>query len=799
MSEALPADALRPGVLAAAAAGRAMIVTAPTGSGKSTRVPVFLAEAVPGRVLVLEPRRLSARALAARVAELSRTALGEGVGYQVRHDSRATARTKIVFQTYGVFVQRLLREPELPGVDAVALDEFHERTLDADLALAWLTALRRRRPRLVVAAMSATLDSQGLARHLPEAARLEASGRSFPVEVRHWPASEGEGAPRAAARALRELAREGLDGSVLVFLPGISEIRRFLEEVGPLCRERGLEALALHGSMDFDAQARVLEAPNAPRVIAATNVAETGLTVPGVTAVIDSGLHRLAQFDPARGVNALRVARISRANAEQRAGRAGRTAPGRCVRLWSRAEEASMAAALAPEIERLELSSLALSAAALPEPPLWLTPPRPAALSEARAQLTALGALDAAGAITPRGRSLAALPAPPRVAAVIEGARALGPAAFERACAMAAAFESAGERVAPGSVELAEAAGELAAGAAWVPREARETFRRLAAGGASAREDAPNAQDALARLWIESFAQRLGAREGEGGYYRLADGRGVTLSSGAPGVILALDARERGGAGRASRVEAALYLALDARTLERLYPGECAWTDACEFDERAGRAVFERRLLFRGLVLERRARAARGGESAMAAQALAEAYASGRLRHPGFDERVEQVLARAAIARALYPDLGYPAFDAGDWALIYGEAFAGSSTRDEAERADLLAPLMRYLGPELTAHLDAVLPASRRLPSGRAGRFAYFPPGRAELSARLGDFVGMTGTLTLCEGRLPVIFDVQAPNRRTVQKTSDLSSFWANAYPGIKKELQRRYPKHPWP
>ena len=804
MSQALPIAAFREKIVCEIRRAGSLILAAPTGSGKSTQTPQFLLGKFPGKILVLEPRRLSARSLAGRVALETRTALGTTVGYQVRFDSRCGPDTAIVFQTYGVFLAQMLKSPDLPGVGAVLLDEFHERTLECDLALAWLKILRKgRRPDLKIVVMSATLEAEELSRYLPEAARVEVAGRLFPVDIRHHPLGAREGPAEGALAALRELARDGLDGSVLVFMPGLREIRRALTVMSPYCREQNLELHALHGSMDLVEQGRVLEESPQRRVIVATNVAETGLTIPQVTMVIDSGLHRVAAYDAARGINTLYLSRISRGNALQRAGRAGRTAPGRCVRLWSKADETGMSASLKPEILRLELSGLRLQAASLSEPVEFITAPSEAAWAGAGRLLAALGAIDAGGRVTARGRELLRYPAAPRVAAVLEAARVLGRETFERACAMAAVFETAGDRRPDQAADLSALASDLAAGGREdVSWEAAEIFRQLKRLYKEESGAAPAASaDALSRAWLGAFTDRLAAREGEGSFYRLADGRGALLpvAKDAPPLILALDVRERAGGGQARQVGVNLFMPFETEAVVRAYPNECAWAPVAEFDERKRRVVKEERLTFRGLVLARREVAARKDDRKVAAELWAEKFSSGELEHPGFDERARQLVVRVKLARSLYPDMGYPDLGADDWRLIYGEVCSGRNSLKDIERVSLLPHIESYLGRALTDFLERALPATRRLPSGKTGRFTYHESHPPELSARLGDFVKMTGTLSLCEGRLAVSFDILAPNYRTVQKTKDLSSFWANTYPTVKKELQRRYPKHPWP
>ena len=803
MHAPLPIRAFRERILAEIDRAQELILSAPTGSGKSTQTPQYLIERVPGTILVLEPRRIAARSLAARVAAETKTELGANIGYQVRFEARCAADTKVVYQTYGVFVSRLLRDPLLPGVGAVLLDEFHERTLECDLALAWLKTLRAHgRPDLKIAAMSATLDAGDLSRYLPEAARVDVPGRLFPVDIRYRPPAASEKPEHGALGALRELAREGLDGSVLIFMPGASEIRRTMAVLTPYCREHGLELWALHGSLELAEQQRVLEQSPRRRVIVATNVAETGLTIAQVSAVIDSGLHRVAAYDAARGVNTLYLSRISRGNAAQRAGRAGRTKPGRCVRLWSCGDETGMADALKPEILRLELSALRLQASSLPRPVQWITAPPEAAWNQAGKCLSSLGAQDASGRVTTKGRGLLRYPAPPRLAAVLDAAQNFDFETYERACAMVAVFESAGERRRNSSGNLLALATDLLAGAledgSW---EASGIFRQLKKLRDN-RDAAPTpAPGALVRAWLEAFSDRLASREGQGAFYRLADGRGALLDveKNPPPLILALDVCERAGGGRARQVGISLFLPIDVESVREVFADECAWAPASEFDERSRRVIKEERLMFRGLALARRELAPRGDDRRSTADIWAEKFASGELRHPGLDERALQLVARIALARRLYPNLGYPEMNADDWRLIYSEACAGRNSLKDIERADLLAHIEAYLGQALASHLGRVLPAAKRLPSGKMGRFTYHESRPPELSARLGDFLKMTGTLSLCEGRLPVTFDILAPNHRTVQKTSDLDSFWRNAYPAIKKELQRRYPRHPWP
>ncbi|MDD5629830.1 MAG: ATP-dependent helicase C-terminal domain-containing protein, partial [Elusimicrobia bacterium] len=632
-------------------------------------------------------------------------------------------------------------------------------------------------------------------------AAVDVPGRLFPVEVCHQPPEAREDLPRQALRALRALLAQGGKGSVLVFMPGMREILRTASALGPLCREQGLELLTLHGSMELSEQQKVLDPDSAGgRVIISTNVAETSLTIPGVAAVIDSGLHRMAGYSAARGINTLYLSRISRGSAAQRAGRAGRTGPGVCVRLWSHAEESSMPEAVPPEILRLELGALLLRAAALPAPLDWLSPPPEPAYQAAERLLEDLGAVSG-GKITPRGRELLRYPVSPRLAAVLLDSRRLGAEGLSRACAMAAVLESPMSRRRGQAADLSELAEDLRSGRAEdLPWEAGEIFRQLERIAGEPESGGPGGD---AAVWLSAYAQRLAARLGQGQSYQLADGRRVLLpvekGRRPPPLILALEVEETAGAGQARQVSAPVYLPLDAQAVTRAYPKDCAWRTGLDFDEEQRRVVKTEKLLFRDLAIAVKPLNMSPADRKAAAAVWAEKFACGELRHPGRDEKLEQLLARISLARRFYPELGLPAMDADDWRLIYEEACAGKNSWAEMEKASLESAVGRYLGSALTAFLDQTLPLRQKLARGRSGKLTYSESQPPELAARLEDFAGMSGTLSLCGGRLPVTFDILSPGFRTVQKTQDLSSFWKNAYPAVKKELQRRYPKHPWP
>jgi ATP-dependent helicase HrpB len=802
------ADAIRAAVRAS---GR-LILSAPPGTGKSTQVPGLLA-ADDRQVVVLQPRRIAARSLAHRVAAEAGEAVGGRVGYQVRFEQAHGPETRILFQTYGVFWQRLLGDPTAAGVGVVVLDEFHERSLEADAVLAWLTRLQAtQRPDLALVVMSATLEVSALRAHWPDAPSLAVDGGLHPVTVEHLPPRGHEPVWEGAVRAFRHLLATGERGSVLVFMPGTHEIRRTLDALGPVCAEAGYEALALHGAQGAAEQQRVLAAPaERPCVVVATNVAETSLTIPGVTAVIDSGLARQASHDAERGLDVLTLGRVALSNMTQRAGRAGRLGPGRCVRLWPRSLESSLPEALPPELARRDLARLALEVAALPGEPAWLEPPPPDRWAFAREHLRRLGALDEGGHLTALGRRLTAHPVAPALARVLEAAREAGVVTL--VAAMVAVLEAADRRAIADEGDLyllgldlvaaAEGGGIRRAG--WA-REVVETWRQLtrqlrpeAPDRALARlpeAEAADRRERVTRCWLAALADRLAARQGPS--YVLADGRRGVLGAGRTEAawVLALSLHEQAtGGGRQATIP--LYLPVDP-----------AWTEAAEaatptvvvtWDAARERVVQERVWVASGLPVRREPLPAADWDRAAAEALIAGKLLAGEVRLAARDEDVEQLVRRIRRAAEVWPELGAPALGDDDWEVLYHELARGKAGPAAITRDELVAVLREYVGWPAIDRLERAAPRTWRLPSGRQARLTFPEDGPPELSARLGDMIGLTGTLALFEGRLPVCFDILAPNFRTVQKTFDMTGFWERTYPEVKKELRRRYPKHPWP
>ncbi len=792
------------------ASRKRLILSAPPGTGKSTQVPQFLLPEA-STAVVLQPRRIAARSLAARVAAERGEPLGETVGYQVRFERSVSERTRLIFATYGVFWQRIQQEPTLPGVSLVILDEFHERTLEADACLAWLKRLQEgARPDLSLVVMSATLEGAALSEYLDQPPFLEVDARAHEVAIAYQSPQPHEPLWSQAARGFRHLLSEGLDGSVLIFMPGVGEIRRTVDALEPICRERGFRVLELSGSQTPEAQQKALSLPaSEPCVIVSTNVAETSLTIPGVVAVIDSGLARHAAYDPHRDLDTLHLGMISRQNATQRAGRAGRLGPGRCLRLWPQTHESAMPEALAPEIGRLDLSRLALASAALPEPLQWLDPPPSDRWERTVERLRSLEALDDAGGLTSLGSRLLRFPLPPALARVLMAARESGCATL--AAAMVALLEAADRRSVADEGDLYRLGVALAQdprAKTW-GREVGETFRQIRDLARPSEADRAQAEAALeadspadrerrrqvTAAWLTAYADRLAAKQDKA--FQLADGRkGMVTSGGQPGdLILALELHEVGGAGQSRQVSIPVYLPCLADWVGQGGAPEVV----CLWDAPRQRVVQERHWRVGGLVVRREPLPPADWDRAQAEALLVSKLLEGEVALEARTEEVEQLIRRIRLAAEAWPEAGLPALDAEDWEILYHELASGKAAASEIRTEELEGVLREYVGWAAMARIDREAPRQMLLPNGRKARITYFEGAPPELSARLGDMLGMQGTLKLYEGRVPVLFDILAPNFRTVQKTFDLTGFWQNTYPEVKKELKRRYPKHPWP
>ena len=798
ISAPLPIDAALPGLIAALAAqGRAVLV-APPGAGKTTRVPLALLGHIEGRIVMLEPRRLAARASAERMAETLGEAVGQTVGYRIRGEARSGPATRIEVVTEGILTRMLQADPGLAGVGCVIFDEFHERSLNADLglALAW-EARGALRPDLRLLVMSATLDAGPVAALLGDAPLLISEGRAYPVQTRWLAQPLPPGArlePAVAALVTQALAES--EGGVLVFLPGEAEIRRTAALLAPHLPP-DVTLRPLYGAMDFAAQRAAIAAQQSGRkLVLATAIAETSLTIADVRVVVDAGRARRARFDPASGMSRLVTERVSRAEAAQRQGRAGRLAPGQCFRLWSRGEEGALAAFAPPEIETADLAGLALELAAWGSDGsdlAFLTPPPAAALAEARALLAGLGALDAAGRISAHGRALAALPLHPRLAHMLVLA---GPAAAPLA-ALLAERDPLGGAPAELALRLAALRDPARFEAAHPHRVNRGVLARAQAEAKRLGRLVRPAVErfTLAEMAALAYPDRIGLRRpGPAPRYVLANGKGAALDGADPlaGARL-LVASDLDGDARESRIRQATEL--PEASLRRLFASQIRREERCAWSRREGRVLARRQERFGALVL------ADAPWPDAPPAALAQAALDG-LRQLGlpFTEPALRLRARIALLRregADMPDVGDAALLAAaeTWLLPW---LAGKRTEAELRALDLTEPLRAMLSPAQRRLLDQLAPAHFTTPLGRQVAIDYTgeAPG---ISLRLQELFGLTAHPCVGPKRLPLRLTLLSPGGKPVQVTQDLPGFWATSYADVRKDMRGRYPRHPWP
>lgn len=830
----LPVDPYVPEIAEGLRSRGTLVLVAAPGAGKTTRVPPgLLAAGVPGKeaLWVLQPRRVAARAAARRIAaELGET-VGGTVGYQVREEGVRSERTRILVVTEGILTRRLLDDPSLPGIGGVMLDEFHERSRHSDLALALLREVRETlRDDLFVLVASATLDPDPVACYLGTegipAPIVSVPGRPFPVEVRHAPHGDPRPLEERVAGAVAAALSE-TTGDVLVFLPGAAEIRKVREALGR--RDGDLDLRVLHGDLPGTAQDAALAPGDGARrrVVLSTNVAETSLTIEGVTAVVDSGLARVLRFDPRSGLDRLVLGRVSRASVDQRAGRAGRLGPGLALRLFSAHEEKGLRAFEEPELARTDLSAplldVLLWTARDPARFGWFEAPPPAMLERALRLLRRLGAVEE-GSFQPteRGKRMATLPVHPRLAAlVLAGAEAGLP---REAATLAALVEErdvlAGSRAFGDGLpetdhvsdlllrlELLEEAersglgrGRLAAlgldpGAALAVLRLRDLLlRRLPRGGRRTRAT----EEALLKLVLAAYPDRVARR-------RRTGGAEAVLAGGTP---LVFDARcsvrtaelvavveTAASASGADRIR--LASAVERRWLADL-PGERLRTESVRsWDASTERVMALERVVYDGLVIEEKEVPAPTDEET--ARILLEAVERDPEAVLDLGGPVARLRARVAFLRREMPDLGLPALDETALLSVLPELVAGKRRLDEV-RSTPVEPLLRaLLGGRGLRLLDELAPVDLEIPTGRRLPVAWSENGPPVLAVKLQELFGLGATPRVAAGRVPVLLHLLSPAGRPVQVTSDLASFWTTTYPAVRKELRGRYPKHPWP
>jgi ATP-dependent helicase HrpB len=803
----LPIDEALPALRDALADGGRAVLQAPPGAGKTTRVPLaLLGEAWLGdaKIVMLEPRRIAARAAAGHMASLLGERVGDTVGYRIRMDRKIGPRTRIEVVTEGILTRMLQDDQALECVGALIFDEFHERSLNADLGLALALETRGTlRDDLRLLVMSATLDGEPVARLLGDAPLITSAGRAFPVETQHRPPRAGEAIEDAVARAVRDaLAEES--GSLLVFLPGAREIRRVQARLSGLGDK--VIVAPLYGDLTGAAQDQAIRpAPaGARKVVLATNIAETSLTIEGVRVVIDSGLARAPRFDPRTGMSRLETVTIARAAADQRRGRAGRTEPGICWRLWAKAGEGAMAPFAPPEILVADLAPLALELALWGVVGggggdlAWLDPPPAAALAQAGTLLADLGALDSGGRPTAHGKAMARLPLHPRLAHMVLRAKAdgIGGVAAEIA-AILEGRKPVAETDLRSSIEALRRVRDDPA-IARLREAARDIGRRFDLGpvGGGHGGGPEDAGALLALAYPDRVARR---RPGVRGSFLMANGRGASVRetdplAGADFLAIA----ETDDAGREARILAAAPL--DAATLESVLGDRIAWVESVTWDA-AEQAVAARR--------QRRLGALVLADAALpkpAPEAVAAAMLEG-VRRLGLDalpwrDGAAALRRRVGFAHALegeaWPDWSDAALAKGleDW---LGPHLAGMRRRSDLDRLDLAQILATALGWERQRALDALAPATIPIPTGRRATLDYADPAQPVLAVKLQELFGLAETPRVGGGRVPIAIHMLSPAGRPLQVTRDLAGFWAGSYAEVRKEMRGRYPRHPWP
>ncbi|WP_132090405.1 ATP-dependent helicase HrpB [Caulobacter sp. BK020] len=794
--EALPA-------LKSALAGReAAVLVAPPGAGKTTVVPLALLDqawAAGGKIVMLEPRRLAARAAASRMAQSLGEAVGETVGFRVRLQSKVSTRTRIEVVTEGVFTRMILDDPGLDGVAAVIFDEFHERSLDADLGLALARdaqGLVREDLKLLV--MSATLDGARISALLGEAPIVESQGRMFPVDTRYLGRDDRQRLEERVVRAVeRALAEEA--GSLLVFLPGQGEIRRTESLLRERLRRPGVDVAPLYGALEPAEQDRAV-APAAPgrrKVVLATSIAETSLTIEGVRVVIDCGLARVPRFDPASGLTRLETVRVSRAAADQRRGRAGRTEPGVCYRLWDEPETRALPAFARPEILEADLSRLALDLARWGARDVadlaFLDKPPSAAFAEARTLLNRLRALDGQGGLTAHGRALADMPLAPRLAHMVVRAAASGQA--ERGAKVAAVLSEQG--LGGRDVDLRHRLEGFDRDRSPRARDARTLSERWArqAGGAAGRVPGATALDDALML-AEAYPERVARARGKAGEYQLASGRGVYLEPTDP---LAretwLAVGELGGGEARDRI--LLAAPLEEAALREAFADRLVAEDRLEPDARG--KVRARRLLRLGkLVVEERL--LDKIDPALVAKALLDQVEREGLSAVPLGEGAQALRRRVAFLHRRDPET-WP--DLSDAALLGRRAewleplLAGRSALSQLSDP-ALADAIRTLVPwELHRRLDAEAPARFTAPTGSSFAIDYAADGGPRVDVRVQELFGLTAHPTV--GGAPLVLALLSPGHKPIQITRDLPGFWKGSWREVKTEMKGRYPRHVWP
>jgi ATP-dependent helicase HrpB len=818
----LPVDGVLPRLFDALRQRGSAVLQAPPGSGKTTRVPIACLDLLPPgqRLVMLEPRRIAAVAAAGFMARSLGEEVGRTVGYTIRFDRRVSDATRIEIVTEGILTRRLQDDPGLEGTSLVIFDEFHERSLQSDLSLALCLDLRRTlRDDLRLLVMSATLDVGAVARILGDAPLVETGGAAYPVEVRYLPEGPARFPDRVAAGILRAL--DETPGDILAFLPGMAEIRGVQSRLAgdPAFARAGADLCPLHGDLPVAEQERAIVPGKRRRVVLATSIAETSLTIEGIGAVVDPGLSRRLRHDPASGLDRLVTVRSSRDSAEQRRGRAGRTAPGTCYRLYGEHTHAGMLRHTPPEILEADLSGLLLDLAAwgtAPEDLHWLDPPPAPHLASAGELLRGLGALDADGRITDTGRRMGRLPVHPRLARLLLRAAELEtPVLGARLAAILAERDPI--RLTTGAAAHATESDlfdRLDALERWISRgtatpgadpAALRTAARVAdqmarlVGKGNGRDRAEPSIEAITPLLLAAYPDRAAMRRGGSDRFLLASGRGVRLSPRSGVVTAPLLVAVRCDAGDQGEGLIHLASAVTIDDLRRELAGRFTRTRTAEWDDRAARLSAREEERLGALVLASHpVKPTREETTAELCRAIR--------RRPtllAWDERLRELQGRVALLARVFPDDGWPDLSDPNLLATLEAWLAPKLATVTGERAlaeiDLAGAAGVLLTGNLPRRLAALAPTSLQVPSGRHVALDYAAEGGPVLAVKLQELFGLAETPSVAGGRVPVVLHLLSPAGRPIQVTRDLAGFWSRGYPEVRRELRGRYPRHPWP
>jgi len=824
-----------------------VLIEAPTGSGKSTQIPQFLLDSGQcddGEIYVLQPRRIAARMLATRVAHERNVRLGEEVGYQVRFENSVSKSTRVRFVTEGILIRKLIDDPDLSGVSAIVLDEFHERHFFGDISLArCLEVQRTNRPDLKIVVMSATLDAVALKEYLGEGHHhLVSEGRTFPVDIVHAPPRErhkGELHDHIARTIRDHLKANGVEGHVLIFLPGRYEISKTTQTLRKASWASGFEIHELYGELPPAKQDAAVARGGKPRIIVATNVAETSITIDGVRLVVDSGLERRSAFDNRRGITTLHIEGISRASADQRAGRAGRTAPGTAIRLWSERDHEGRVAATPAEIKRMDLTEaiLILSSSGVESvrdfP--WFEKPDSQGFEEAIERLRVIGALDEKERLTPLGQKISRLPVPPRFGRIIYEAASEG--CLDLIAVITALTQSRplfpnrkhrSEHLMPGDFaqsddisdfqallraweqmkqnnfrrELGERLGIHAGACSDVDRIAGQIARVAQRWFSEPNQNSNPTGEQLARILLTGFSDRLAMRNNAstlacsviGGRRGQLDKDSVASAKESrlfiAGEMIEIEGREM-------NVKLGLCTRVAEEWLRDAFPNDFVKHYGASWNECNRRVEGRRERRFRDLVIESKP----GGNvpEDEAAALLAERVLSGELNLKSWDRKVEAFFSRINLIAEFCPEYEFEPVDEDAKLLLLQQICTGAVSYKQIKDRNVWPALNEWLPAHQAGLLDHLTPERITLSNGISAKVDYAEGEKPKAALLIQKIFGLEDRPTICEGRVPVVIEILGPNHRPVQVTEDLAGFWKGSYPAVRSQLRGRYPKHDWP